>query len=109
METPENVKITPVVGEMVQVTVMSKDELGYIVNIHGHNKEGFILLSGGVRNKKYNVGEIYTAKIIRMGDAKGSSWGGDRVFFIDLEFEKPSSLIADRRVELIISRILEKK
>lgn len=94
MENIKDVNNPLSIGKMVQVTVTSKDEMGYIVNIHDHNKEGFILLSGGVRNKKYNVGEIYNAKIVRMADAKGCSWDRSRDVYIDLEFEKPDRKIS---------------
>lgn len=81
----------PKIGDTVEVIITSKDELGYIVNLIDSGLEGFVLLSGGARNKRYNVGETYTATVIRMEHAvTGTSWNGDKTVFIDLEFDKIS-------------------
>lgn len=77
--TRENIKP----GDIVNITIKSIDDLGYLVNLNDYqNNEGFIL-DCNKKNTKYHVNSIHQTKIIRLDYDKK---------YVDLEFLKPKKI-----------------
>ena len=61
------------IGDQVQVTIKTVDDMGYLVNIDAYNVEGFISLSDAHRKRasvknRLIVGNQYMASIVRMNN-----------------------------------------
>lgn len=78
------------VGDHVNVTINSIDEMGILVTMDDYHCEGFVPLSEISRKrinlgdviKKYKIGNQYVAKIVRMDINRG---------YFDLSFKLPNN------------------
>lgn len=68
------------IGDQVNVTITTADDMGYLVTINEHNVEGFIALSSAHRKNKtrFAIGTQHAARIIRMNNNNNN-------IYIDLE------------------------
>ena len=72
-------------GEILQVTIISKDNMGYLVNMHGYETEGFVQPPNRYHSK-YKIGSVHTAEVIRIGI--GRTLSDEPMQFTDLKFKQ---------------------